>query len=567
MPTEQISLYGEMTSKYGAISASEAEGSEPARIPYYLNGFFDRNPNAKEDMRKVSFCKRPGTTCALDAGITALTGLGVGQRIQGMISSFDKTKLIFYVNNGGANKSYYFDGTTLSDRGVAPAAAGSWTLTGPVTFTLLDGISYGATNFYAVTDFNKCALINATGVWTEMTAATLTGLTKTTNICAMDGYLFIGDDRNRIYNCTLNTPGTWSALDFLTAADIPGKLMWLSRLRNYMIAFKQYSIEFFEDTGNPSPGSPLTPQKQLNRKIGLASKSSIKEVSDGIIFLGISEHGKLEIYKIFRDSLEIKPISSNYVEQFISGFTSIDGAYSVDPKITGINAGESQIINFRGKEFYEIKVRDSTTDRSFIYDNDIGAWVRWATCMTSANTLDNNFTPTQSTIFVKGGKLFNVMAQNFLSAGGVAPFFTTIGSENSIYADSVNNASSYNGFPLEWVSDVMDFGSRKRKFLDSLEILYDQWTHASVDIPGDSANTVTLYYRDSDFNTQGTDAKLVTRTIFTIGDTSQRMIYRRLGQFRKRNFALRQIDSIHLFPFRIWGIELKYNIGETDQDG
>lgn len=556
MPTAQIPLYGEFTSKY---ALNFADSSNPGKTPYYLNGFFEElKSQNKDEMRRYAFAKRPGLDEAVTAGLTGLTGLNNGYSIQGMMSSLDKTKLIFYVNNGAANKSYFYDGTTLTDKG---APTGTWTNTGPVMFTQLDGISYSTTGFYAATDLSEGAIINSVGAWTRIADADFTGLTKVTNFCAMDGYLFIGDSRNRIYNSDLNVPTSWVATSFLTAADTPGSLVWLSRLRNYLIAFKSYSIEFFEDTGNPTPGSPLTAQKQLNKKVGLASRSSVKEVSDGIIFLGISEHGKLEMYKISKDDMSLKVISNQYLEEILGGFTSIDAAYSVDPKVSGDNRGQSQIVNFRGKEFYLISLGDGS-NHTWVYDNDLGFWSRWSTCMTGANVLDNNYTPTQCVIFVKSGRLYNILAQNFLVSGGTAPFFQTIVSDGSVYADSIA-PSSYFPFPLQWVSDIIDFGTRKRKFMDSLEVMYDSYAFSL----GKGASTLTLTYVDSDYNTSSANNVQVTRSIPYAADGSQRAIARRFAPFRKRSFSLTQVDTSSSFPFRIWGVEIVYNIGEQDQDG
>jgi len=385
----------------------------------------------------------------------------------------------------------------------------------------------------------------------------------------MSGYLFIGTSNNRIYNSDLNTPTAWQALSFLTVADHAGALMWLARCKNYLVAFKQYSIEFYEDTGNPTPGSPLTAQKQLNRKVGLAAKSSVKEVSDGIIFLGISEHGKVEMYKLFKETLELKIISNQYMETMLSAFTAIDGAYSVDPKATGSNTGEAQILNYLGREFYLIYAHNKAgSARTWVYDNDLGTWVRWASSVTGTSgspyflgILDNNFTPTQSVLFIKSGVTYNLMAQNFLSAAGAPPYFVSMAHSTTSFGDSAGVGASVIGTPFQWVSDIIDFGSRKRKFIDSVEVLYDRYD-SSGDADDDQVS-IQLMYRDASIS----NTSQVTRTKKLPGDNKQRVRFTRCGSCRKRTFALSLIDSLNSYPFRIWGIEVEYNIGETDQEG
>ena len=561
MPSKRLSIYGEFGSKQSTILPLDYTSSDPPAGPFYINAYFETYKSDDQE-RELAICKRPGVVRAEDAGLTALTGLPDDYVIQGVATSFDRTTLIFYMNNGSANRCYHFDGTTLTNKNAAPAVSGNWTYSGPVVFTNLDGISYGSARHYAATDFTKGAVINSTGDWTEITDADFTGLTKVTNFCAMDGYLFIGTSNNRIYNSDLNDAVTWQSTSFLTAADTPGALMWLARLRNYLIAFKANSIEFFEDTGNPTPGSPLTPQKQLNKKVGLANKGTVKEVSDGIIFLGISEKGKIEVYKIMKNDLSLKIISNQYIEQAASGYI-FSTTYSVDPATGNGQGGEAQVINYRGKEFYALYLLDTGVYRTFLYDNDLETWSRWATCVTGHNTLDANFTPCQSVMFQKGTTLYNLMAQNVLSATTVPPYFVCLSPSNTDFSDSgaAEDTTVY-AYPLIWVSDVYDFGNRRRKFMDSLEVVYDTYN-------ADSGNsgTLTLYYGDSDFNVTSPNVK-VTRTINydKNNNASGRAIIRRLGSFRKRWFALKQTDTTNFYPFRIWAIEVKYNNGETDQE-
>jgi hypothetical protein len=572
MPTKQLPIMGHMGSKYGMLGVNEAD---PYDTSFYLNGYFETNPQAPEESRKTSFNKRPGTTLATDNGLAGLTGLPNNYKVQGMASTFDKNSLFFYVNNGAANRVYYYFPATgvLTNLGAAPAAAGNWTFTGPTVWTTLDGVSYGAPagnpSVFAVTDFTKAMVISITGIMTEITDADFTALGKVTNFVAMDGYLFIGTSNNRIYNCDLNTPTSWAATSFLTVADTPGSIVWLGRARNYVVVFKQYSIEFYEDTGNPTPGSPLTAQKQLNHKIGCASKSSIKEVEDGYIFIGIDERGQMRVYKLSKADLSVKVISDTFMNQTLGGFTAVDGAYSVDPKVTGsnANAGESQVLYIRGKEFYALYLKEAIAtstsySRTWLWDNELNVWCgRWATCVVAGNVLDDNFTPTQSVLLKKDNVLHNVLAQNFLSDASNPPYFISMTSWDATFGDSTGTGTR--SYPLEWVSDVYDFGTRKRKFIDSVEIMYDVSSGGGTSVD----QQVTLSYRDYDYNDVGSNKTVsVTKTYQRNG--RDRLIWRRLGSTRRRAFAIKQQDVIiGQWAFRVWGIEIQYNLGEQDQEG
>lgn len=561
MPKRRLSIYGETPSLQFSFFAVDQFNNPPAG-PFYMNGYFETY-KSENDQRKLAFCKRPGAIRAVDAGLTNLTGLTNGHKINGVISSLNRTRCIFYTNNGVTNRCYYFDGTNLTDRGVAPAAAGSWSASTPVVFTHLDGISYGSGNYYAATDFTKGAVISDTGVWTEITDADFTGLSKVTNFCAMDGYLFIGTADNRIYNSELNAATTWVSTSFISANDTPGALLWLSRIRNYVVAFKQNSIEFFEDTGNPTPGSPLTAQKQLNRTVGLVSKSSVREVSDGIIFAGITTNRKINIYKLKSSDLSLEIISNQYMDQILSRYISSQAVYNVDATQSTVSF-ESQVIYYRSKELYLISLQLNSVgpiDRTYVFDNGLQTWSQWATCTTGNNTLDSNFTPWQSVVLESSGVQYTLMAQNSLVTAGTPPFFVCFKASSDIFGDSyLDSANSTYAFPMVWISDLQDMNSRNRKFLDSVEVLYD-----TVYSAASGTETMTLYYADSDYNVTSPNV-LITRTTTYPTNNAQRCIFRRLGSFRKRWFGLRITDASKVLPFRLWGVELSYNEGETEQE-
>jgi hypothetical protein len=528
------------------------------KFPVYVNGYFEELPD-KEDHRKFAFAKRFGLDVT---GAPSISATYNGYKIQGVITSLDKTKLLFYMNNAASNRTAYYDGTTLTvSAGAAPAAAGNWTISGPVVWTVLDGISYGANVYYAVTDFTKGAVVNSTGTWTEITDADFTGLTKVTNFVGLDGYLFIGTSNNRIYNSDLNTATAWTATSFLTAADVPGNLLWLGRIKNYLIAFKQYSIEFFEDTGNPTPGSPLTPVKQLRKSIGLVCSSSVQYVSDGIIFLGMSEKMRIGIYKLKYDNLELELVSDYYMNQVLghSNIYTTSSSYSVDSTMAGTALGQSQVCTWAGKEFYIINLSGQSvgTKRTMVYDNLLKTWVHWTTWFSSSGAATTGlFDVSQCVQFTitAANLTMNLFVNNFRSVGsGLAPIFNSAAYGAQIGATDTDGTNTVN-FPFVWMGDIVDFGTRQRKFCDSLEFLIDQETSAQL--------TLTMYYRDYNFTTTAGQAITRTLTTNTVAKTG-RARFTRLGQFRKRQFGVMENSSNY---WKISGVEVVFNIGEQDQD-
>jgi hypothetical protein len=555
MPTKQIQLLGQR----GFATFGDSYTSGSPDLPFFCNGYFEKGGFSDTESRQAAFVQRPGLPekwCP--------TSLAATYRIMGMISNADKSSMFIFANNGSTNKRYTATASGLTDHGIAPAAAGAWTATGPVLWTRLDGISYGSNIHYAVTDFTKGAVVDSANFWTEITDAEFTGLTKCTNFVGLDGYLFIGTTNNRIYNSELNTATSWLATSFLTAADTPGALIWLHKIRNFLIAFKENSIEFFENIGNPTPGSPLEPRKQYNKKIGCINRSSIQEVSDGIIFAGAAGSGGPKLYKIKKDSLEIEVISDRWVEQGLTAsvysyFSAT--AYFIDSNVNGSMVGQSQVFHYDGKEFYTINIlgKDGTNPNvTQVYDNDLKVWTAWSTSIGAANTFDTyGFAGSQAQMGLYGAlSVHPIFADNsIVSISAGARLLVAHGQT----PNDLSAAGSANTYSCNWTSDILDFGNRKRKFMDSLEILYQM--RASATPNPATSSTIQLKYRDFDYADGATYT--VTRTAYIDAGGGARAIFRRFRPFRRRNFSITYSGSE---PLKIWAIEANLNQGETDQE-
>lgn len=557
MPLVQLPLLSDI----GIAKDKDTVGTNPNHA-FFLNGYFEKT-DSSIDSYKYAFVKRQGTQLLSTTG-----NFTNNHKINGMATSHIGLELVLYTNNGVTNSTWIYDSLTgvLTNNGLAPAAAGTWTISGPVYFTKVDNVSYG-NNYWAATDLTKGAVVSGAGVFTEIVDVDYTGLVKVTNFVALDGYLFQGTTNNRIYNSDLNTPTSWQALSFLSVSDVPGGLRWLGRLRNYLIAFKQNSVEFFEDVGNPQPGSPLEARKQLNRAIGCVNPGTIQEVSDGIIFAGRGLTGAIKLYKINRNDLQIVEISDRYIEQCLNtGIYNQTGA-PIDPTITGGGFGQSQVIYQGGKEFYMINLPQPNTAAAkyfgFVFDNDLAMWTAWVTsCNTSGTNDTNGFLPSQGQLLMGVPQSSTILermvyAHNFTSAVGAPPVLVQSIERAPVWQDY--NAKNYN---FSWTSQPLDFGNNKRKFLDVVELIYDIRSDGTPDTTtGDS--TITVTYKDLDY-TSATTGYTVTRTLPLDSQRGIRCKAGRWGSFRRRVMSILYTANTAL---RLWGIEIQYNQGEIEQQG
>jgi len=177
-------------------------------------------------------------------------------------------------------------------------------------------------------------------------------------IVFLDGYFFVMTTRAIIMNSGLNDAATWNALDFLTAQTEPGAGIALAKTQNYIIAFKEWSTEFFYDAGNAT-GSPLSAVSNGFNLIGCASGASVANL-DGILFWVSRTRQKGRAVHMMQGLDEVQ-ISTPDVERILSTST-LATVYSYGIKIAG-------------HAFYILTMTD--IDTTLVYDASSKTWSEW----------------------------------------------------------------------------------------------------------------------------------------------------------------------------------------------
>ena len=103
-------------------------------------------------------------------------------------------------------------------------------------------------------------------------------------IAYLNGYFIVMDVNGVVYNSAIDNPTAWSALEFTTADNETGAGMALAKSLNYIVAFKEWSTEFFVD-GKNAVGSPLNPVENGFTLIGCASGTSVANVDGTLAWL------------------------------------------------------------------------------------------------------------------------------------------------------------------------------------------------------------------------------------------------------------------------------------------
>ena len=192
------------------------------------------------DQEVQEVVKRPGTTSfALTPAIPSGTSYG--------LKAFN-TK--FYAGVGGRLYEYVSGGTSV-DKGA---------------------ISNGKLSFIETSETPYLFFHNGTAGWTlngsTGTLATVSDLDFPPNqtpalplakgAVYLDDMVFVMTTSGRIYNSGIENPTSWDALDYISkTAEADGGVA-LAKHLNFIVAWGDFSGEFFYNAGNPT-GSPLLP--------------------------------------------------------------------------------------------------------------------------------------------------------------------------------------------------------------------------------------------------------------------------------------------------------------------
>lgn len=494
----------------------------------HKNLYLRHDPNALDNDQKLLLCARPRlinqtpvNPSPAPAGTTPIAVAGA------LSPAGDGSFFIIYSDNTLAGTTFYFNNALK-------AKPGAWTGSGQSAHDIVKLLPALYTYYWAFTNYVEGAVVDATGAVTKIVDVDYTAWLTKTNMVAMDGYIFQADyTTGYIYNSDLNNPISWTATGRILASAQPGLVMKLATVRNYLVAFKAQSIEFFENTGQPTPGSPLTAVPQLTRRYGTNSGLYFLEASDGIVFAGFDPSGKPGIFKLHFNDLGIEEISDPMIAAVLQS-TIRTGAPFLGTQPNGFSQ-RANVISFEDKELLAFPLAIGSGLATFTYDNKIKTWAMWTTSISGAESF---FPCTVIFNYNDGSGKARPMVASTNGATFYGIDFETGGTDQG----SVN-------LDCKWCTDWYTFGTLRRKYLASLEL--DLTTGASG-----SNDNVTMYYYDNDNGVPTT-----SRTISSLSNSTTRVIWRRLGSFVRRRFVFKWTMGNSV---RVGAVELDLNMAEDD---
>lgn len=404
--------------------------------------------------------------------------------------------------------------------------------------------------------------------------------TTVRGIAYLDGTYYVMDPNGQIFGSDLNSPTSWTALNVIVAQMEPDGAVALSRLLNYIVAFGEYTTEFFFNAGNPAPGSPLSAYTSGMLNVGCAAAGSVAQTNNQLFFIGVTKQRGRSIYMMTGTTPQI--ISTPAIERILND-DNLSEVFSFCVKISGHN-------------FYVLTLVDS--DITLVWDTATGDWKEWTSLTETAPisistlTYDSNTGLVTATTVTDHGRSDG---DPIVIAGATQTEYN--GAVNITYVDSTH----FTYTPLSIPSVIPATGTKTVVGYTSGAFIGRFYAgYGNIELVQDAAgNLYTLdpnTYQDAGLPVDvhvrtplvdgGTNNKKFFRKLEIIGDRDDTLIFirytgddyqtwtkyrsadlslrrsalHRLGQDRRRAYELRHTDNT---PLRLEALELTIEVGNN----
>lgn len=315
----------------------------------------------------------------------------------------------------------------------------------------------------------------------------------------LDSTVYVMDSAGVIYGCDLQNPPVWGSLNFITAEYEADAGVCLSKVQNYVVALKDWTTQFFYDTG-AAQGSPLAPVKNANLRIGCASAGSVVQMDNTLVYMAKTFQAGRSI--VMLNGFQPVKISNPFVDKILNA-----------DSLSNVSAFS---IKTSGHDFYVINLEN--TSKTLVYDFVEKEWYLWTNSIGGTMDVKNYATDGSQTILQK----------------------KTVGSLVSVSPSVYQDDSST--FTAQIRTDLLDFNSTQRKFMASVTVIGDKNT---------STNIVNVFKYDDDYITVG--------LLGIVDMSSLRPRVNRCGSFRRRAFAITHNSNM---PLRLEALEVQVMPGD-----
>ena len=277
------------------------------------------------------------------------------------------------------------------------------------------------------------------GVFTQVTDADYP--VNTVPGCVyIDGTTYVMTIDAHIQGSALNDPTSWDPLNSILAQIEPDAGVAIAKQLNYLIAFKEYSVEVFYDAANAA-GSPLGRIEAAKLSKGCAAAYSIINIDGDLFWITRSKKGGYGVSRLA--SLKEETISTPGVEKLLQ---------SVDmTRVRGF------ALHLGGHKFYCLSCFNNENSlATYVYDLGEKTWYSWKD--------------------PGGGALQMVRG----TSDGVAPVLQ-VRVTGEIYTCGIEYYQDHDGLiQFDLITPEWDGGSRFGKMVNLMDIAADQVTGSNL---------------------------------------------------------------------------------------
>lgn len=281
---------------------------------------------------------------------------------------------------------------------------------------------------------------------------------------SLDGYLFLAEaNTDSIVNFDLNDLTTIDpVVNIIKASQYPGNIRALIRLKNYIVALKEKSVEFFYNAGLTDT-SPLQRNTAYTKQVGLTYPETLTQFKDVLYFMGNVPDGKRQIFALTDQT--VKVISTPLVESYIETLEIDDNQGSLGCCAFNLHGKDYYCFNFAGP--------GQTEGGTFVYDIGEGLWYRWffklpddsETCVGVVNTLPFLTGLSPAPYFIFKDALMD------LGIPGLTSLFSPGYADDALTKDYLpDSGDDYLPIMAKMRMSSTDFGTTKRKTFNSLSL-------------------------------------------------------------------------------------------------
>lgn len=380
---------------------------------------------------------------------------------------------------------------------------------------------------------NYLAVLNDAGLAYYTDGVTVTDMTALANFPAgtvrgwayLDGTLYVMTGDNRIYgSANLDDPSVWSLLNVIVARNGSDRSVALTKHKEYVMALKENSSEFFYNAGNAA-GSPLSPLRGSKIPYGCANAYTVQSIDDETVWMSRGENGIFQVIRLtnLRPTVVSNPPIERLLRTYLggTGFDSLTFSYQL--KIGGHRFYGLRLNLRRPAGFFDPTA--VSTDVTLIYDLGENLWYRWT------DTVDTlfGFLSWKASGFAGPDSNQKILMQH-IDTGNI----------HAVYEDYVQVTDAGAVPPVDIYTPEHDFGTQREKQLAAMYFRGNRIT----------GSMLQMRYSDDDFSSWSNFRDL---------DMGQkRPSLTNCGSFYRRAWHLRHQSPT---PFRIKTTDLQLDIG------